>query len=368
MSKFNPAILWNACVWLIRGTWRNAKRLIPRAYAFALAFVICYLTYQSIAYLIVGLLKPASAPEQITQLPRRMDASLLTLERHDWRALDAVDRPRIPPAHYHRIDGWVRPDRFSGCTTSGCHNPMPHNKRKEVRAFLNMHATSIHCGTCHLETTQSPLALTWYDLETGRQDETPSVLRAFDLLTSPENRKRLDAPDREFQNELVAHLRQAASDADNLTSLQKLADHFAAVRPDSREFDDLLRVAQNALPRHFRGEYGAKIALRDANGAPILSHPDNEQAAEEFLAHGDALEGQARVDALNRVHTKRRQSPLDCNACHRHADGLINFAELGYPAERTKALLDPIVVEMIEHIGKGTPFQMPGFLDNDANP
>ena len=364
MSRFNPAILWNALVWLVRGAWRNTKRLIPRAYAFALAFVICYLTYQAIAYLIIGLLSPAAAPEQITQLPRRMDASLLADERHNWRALDAAERPRTPPAHFHRIDGWIRPDRFNGCTTSGCHSSMPHNERKEVRAFLNMHASSIHCGVCHMQSDESPLALTWYDLKSAEPKSAPAILQAFEMLVSPDHAKRRDAPDGAFQSELVSQLRASARDADNLTALTNLADHFAAVRPDSREFRDLLVAARSVLPRHFRGEYGAKLALRDPAGSPVLAHPDSQQAVDNYLAREESLKGQDRLDALDRVHTRRRSSPLDCSACHRQSDALINFADIGYPAERIRALRDPVVVEMIEHIRQGTPFHMPGFFDD----
>lgn len=367
MSKLNPLNILKAGAWLARGTWRNLKRVIPRAYALALAFVICYLTYQAIAYLVVGLLKPTDTPTQITELPRRMDASLLKLQRHDWRALDAAERPRTPPAHYHRIDAWVQPDRFSGCTTSGCHSSMPHNDRKEVRAFLNMHATSIHCGTCHMTSDRAPLSLTWYNLSTGDAQDPPAILRAYDLLTSEPYEKQRQAPDDAFQNELASLLHQAARDADDLPSLESLADHFGAVRASSAEFQQLLLQAREALPRHFRGEYGAKIAQRGVGGAPILAHPDTEQLVADFLRQKDTIKGQNRLDLLERIHPLRRKTPLDCTDCHRKDDGLINFALMGYPPARTESLFHPVVVEMIEHINKGTPFQMPEFIGNFEN-
>lgn len=358
MSKLNPMNIVKAIRWMARGTWRNLKRI----YAFALAFIICFLTYQALAYLIVGLLKPTETPAQISQLPRRMDEALLKENRRDWRGLDVTERPRTPPAHYHRIDGWVQPDRFSGCTTSGCHSPMPHNEHKEVRAFLNMHATSIHCGTCHMKSDRVPLSLTWYNLTTGKAEDPPAILRAYGLLTSDEYAKERENPDDAFQQQLADLLQQAAEDADNLPALKNLAGHFDAVRATSTDFKELLIQARAMLPRHFRGEYGAKIAQRGVGGAPMLSHPNTKNAVAEYLRRKDTITGQDRQDLLNRVHPLRRKEPLDCSACHTKADSLINFELLGYPPARTDSLVHPIVLEMIEHIRQGTPFHLPDFI------
>ncbi|MCB9858028.1 MAG: hypothetical protein H6818_20275 [Phycisphaerales bacterium] len=362
MSKLNPLNLPKTIAWFFRGTWRNAERVIPRAYALALAFVICFLTYQAVSYLIVGLLKPSGSPPQITQLPRRMDATLFEVDRRKWRGLDATANPRTPPSHYHRIGDWIEPDHQSGCTTSGCHSPLPHNERKEVRAFLNMHATSIHCGTCHMKSDRAPLSLTWYNLASGDPQGPPAILQAYDLLTSDEYEKQRNSPDDAFQDKLTSLLRKAAREADNLPALENLADHVNAVRATSDEFKQLLIQARESLPRHFRGEYGAKIAVRGVGGDPVLSHPDTEKLVAQYVSQKDTIKGQDRRDLLNRIHPLRRKSPLDCTECHRKQDGLIDFARMGYPPARANALVDPIVVEMIEHINKGTPFHMPDFI------
>ncbi|HPF41359.1 MAG TPA: hypothetical protein P5081_20550 [Phycisphaerae bacterium] len=363
MSKNPPANRVSVIAWFVRGTWRNIKRVIPRAYAFALAFVICYLTYQALAYLIIGLLRPASSPPQITQLPRRMDASLLKMDRSSWLALDATDRPRTPPSHYHRIGDWIEPDRQSGCTTSGCHSSLPHNERKEVRAFLNMHATSVHCGVCHMKTDRAPLSLTWYDLSSGNSTNPPAILQAYGLLTSDEYEKNRETPDSDYQSELVRLLKLAAKEADNLPALKQLADHVSAVRATSDEFKLLLVQAREALPRHFRGEYGAKIGMRGVGGDPILTHPNTEKLIAQYLEQKDTIKGRDRKDLLDRIHPLRRDKPLDCSACHRKTDSLIDFARMGYPPARAKALVDPVVVEMIENINKGVPFHLPEFIN-----
>lgn len=339
------------------------RRTVPRAYALAVMALIGWTTWRAVSYLVVSLIRPSSAPAAITELPIRMDETFLRTERTAWRAIDATEHPRMPPAHYHRIDSWVHPDPLNGCTTAGCHNPIPHDRRKEVRAFLNMHATSIHCGVCHLDSAEPTLRLTWYDLDDGAARGPPAILRAYELLTAEAERTRFEQPDRALQDRMVSLLRDAAAEADGLPALEQLADHFAAVRPESAAFARLVETARRSLPRHFRGEYGAKLALLDVDrGHAILDHPATADAVREYLRGGNILAGPARDDLLNRIHPRRRQEPLSCSQCHRAESPVVNLAAAGYPAARRAALVEPIVVRMIEHIDAGTPFHLPDFI------
>lgn len=356
--------------WLLsRLAFRVAWEWTPRAYAVAMVLLIGWLTWLAVSYLITSLATESGPPVQVTGLPTRLNQSVQQSERTAFRAVDAAEFPRSPLAHYHRLDNWIEPDRFNDCTRGGCHNPMPHQKRKEVRAFLNMHATSIHCGVCHFDISQSPRPLVWYNLESGEAVEAPAILQSFDMLTSESWLKRWDKPTDDDQDRLVSSLRLAAQEANDLPVLDRLADHFAAVRPSSPSFQRLLDEARAALPQHFRGEYGAKLAIRDdKSGEPMLGHPNTTSEVTAYLEAKDSADKAQLEKLIQAVHPLRRKEALHCTDCHRAEGSLIDFGNAGYPAARIDLLVNPIIFRMIEHIGAGRPFKLPDIVGPEPLP
>jgi hypothetical protein len=339
--------------------------LIRRAYAVVLIAIIVWLTYLAVRYLINTLIRAIPPPPQIVELPRRMDLKLIEKPWREWAAIGATQNPRLPPAHYHRFEGWLQPDAYNDCTRGGCHSVLPHSRNKAVRAFLNMHATSLHCGVCHVQTDQRPLDLTWYSLETGGAAGPPAALEAYGLLTSSEGQRRFAQPTPDDQRRLVALIQTAARQSGDVPALAELAHDLQAVRVTSDEFQKLLEWARAVLPQHFRGEYGEKLALRDGQGKPRLGHPDDAAAVDEYLSamqRGEKLAGDQRKALLDRVHTRRRTQPLHCTQCHTAENSLIDFAKIGYPEARRQALFRPAVFQMIEHIAGGQPMYLPGFV------
>lgn len=79
--------------------------------------------------------------------------------------------------HFHHIDMSIGPDRRSVCVE--CHGDLPHDKSDEqdLRSFWNMHAFLVGCETCHvrLEGEQATGIFRWYDRETGRVIDSPTV-------------------------------------------------------------------------------------------------------------------------------------------------------------------------------------------------
>ncbi len=75
--------------------------------------------------------------------------------------------------HFHHIDYDMVPDNRSSCIT--CHGDIPHNMKKEVRAFMNMHAAFVACETCHvrLEKKQKTGVFKWYNRKTGEIIPSP---------------------------------------------------------------------------------------------------------------------------------------------------------------------------------------------------
>lgn len=349
---------------------RLLAALLKRLYALAAIVVILWLTYYAFRYLIGSLLVPTRAPGQITALPRRLDEALLRVRRPDWPGLAAVEHPRSPLSRYHRFDTWIQADPLNDCTRSGCHGPLPHAKRKEVRAFLNMHATTLHCGVCHMESDDVPLPLVWYDLERGRVRHPPALLSALGWLTSRQPPEPGDeAAARSQQREIVALLRQAAREAGGDPALARAAEHLHAVRAASPSFERLLTTAAETVQRSLRGLYGAKLALRSQrDGRPMLGHPDSESAVRRYLAEQERASEERRRELLAAVHPRRRTEPLGCAACHRDRPSRVDLAALGYPPARVEALNDPIVVRMIEHIAAGQPFHLPRVMEPREDP
>ena len=339
---------------------------IRRAYALGVIVLVLWLSFAALRYLVGTLLWPAAAPARIVGIPTRLTESVLETGQSRWPGVQASEMPRVPLAHYHRLGSWVRPDRFNDCTRSGCHAPLPHSQRKEVRAFLNMHATSIHCGVCHLQSESQPLPTTWYDLDVGEPRDAPSILQTYAWLVSEEGRRELATPTPRMQRRLVELLRTAAEEADGARELRQLAEHVAAVRHTSPAFQELLDTARDALPRHFRGEYGAKLALRESprrpTARPILAHANTQAAVETYFREQATADPARREQLVAAVHPQRRPAALHCTDCHAAEGGLIDFAAAGYPPARVQMLSQPVIFRMIEHIAAGQPFYLPGFM------
>jgi hypothetical protein len=351
-----------------RTPWaRIAGRLmlepVRRLYAAGIIALVLWLSFLAIRYLIVTLMFPVPAPAQITGIPRRLTEAMLETRRTQWPGVVDNENPRAPLAHYHRLDEWIEPDRFNSCTQSGCHAPLPHARHKEVRAFLNMHATSLNCAVCHLQAGQRPLRTVWYDLSSGQPRPAPDALWAYGWLMSEEGRQELANPTASTQNKLVALLRGAARESDNVPALKQLADHTAAVRYSSEAFQQLVEAARSTLPRHFRGEYGAKLTLLDPESQqPVLAERGTEGAVQAYLRESQTAEPGRKQQLLAAVHSNLRADMLHCTECHTAAGGLLDFAAAGYPPARIEALTHAVIFKMIEHIAAGQPFHLPSFV------
>ncbi|MBL8879616.1 MAG: hypothetical protein JNG88_10900 [Phycisphaerales bacterium] len=343
---------------------RSGVRWLLRGYAVALIALIAFLSYSAIRYLVESLIIPSRTPQQIAGLPRRMDESLIHGSRPDWLGLRSVSNPRSPLDHFHRFDTWIEPDRFNDCTRSGCHSPLPHARQKETRAFLNMHATSIHCAVCHFDEAANPLPLAWYDLITGRATQPPALLRAFGRLTDRDEKSTFSSED---QAAVAALLREAAKAAHDDPALIRAARELEGFRPTGENFANALRDATDVVRRLFRGSYGAKLALSFPGGDPVLGHPNTDAAVREWLANGASATGEQREKMLRAVHPRRRAQTHQCSDCHVEQGGLIQFEKLGYPRSRVFALHNSPVFQMIEHIRQGRPFYLPGFGASHGN-
>jgi hypothetical protein len=351
-----------------RALVRLLLALVRRTYAVAVIVLVLWLSFLALRYLIATLILPPPVPPQVVGIPTRLGESVLKTQRAQWPGVQASENPRTPLAHYHLLPGWIEPDRFNNCTQTGCHVPLPHSKNKAVRAFLNMHATSLQCCVCHMQVDQRPLPLGWYSLAEGQRCPVPAVLQAFAWLTSEAGRRALAAPTEADQAHLAELLRTAARQAEGDPTLQQLARDIAAVRYSSPALKGYMADAQALLPHHFRGEYGAKLALLNPTSQPVLGFPNTQAAVQTYLREAPTAAPARKAELLTAVHPLRRPQPPFCSDCHVRTGGLIDFSAMGYPPARVDMLTQAIIFRMMEHIASGQPFYLPGFIWPESQP
>jgi nitrate/TMAO reductase-like tetraheme cytochrome c subunit len=213
-----------------------------------------------------------------------------------------IEQPYIE-GRFHHIGFEIQQDKTSSCIR--CHGNTPHDKSKEVRSFLNMHAFYTACETCHIrpEGDQPKWTFRWYDKETGKVTVNPKAL----------------------------------------VEIEHEYSHF---NPSN-------------YPTY--GNYGAKIAPgKLSNGAFTFLKNENDVAfVERYLKEDIKLSEQQKSQIKRVIHKEINKKPIECNSCHQEQSPYIPFAELGYPPRRTAELTNTSVVGMID---KYKEFYIPSFL------
>jgi len=69
---------------------------------------------------------------------------------------------------FHNSEIKVKKDTQNYCIK--CHGDVPHDKKKEIRSFLNMHAFFLACETCHIKVENvEDKKFVWYNKITGER-------------------------------------------------------------------------------------------------------------------------------------------------------------------------------------------------------
>ncbi len=213
-----------------------------------------------------------------------------------------IEQPYIE-GRFHHIGFEVQPDNASMCVR--CHGNVPHDKSKEVRSFLNMHAFYTACETCHIrpENNEPKWSFRWYDKETGVQSANPTVL----------------------------------------VEIENMYEH-----PEDPYY-----------PTY--GNYGAKIApgIVENNLFSFLKTQKDKAFVDRYIKEQDQLSEQQRSQMKKLVHKDINKKPIECNQCHQEKSPYLPFASLGYPPRRVDELTNTSVVGMID---KYKEFYIPNFL------
>lgn len=335
------------------------RSVVRRIYSGIVAGLYISIAAVSLGFLASLLTGHQTAPVEIVGIPARLDADEFFEAAAAPSALVADERQvRGPLAHFHLVPQWFQADPLDNCTTSGCHTPLPHGNRIEVRAFLNMHATFVDCVVCHTEQPTTADQAGWFALPQRERSEVPAILRLAALLEIlPREVTAVQAA--EVSGQLQALLREALPASGQHEQLQHWLLRLETTHPDSRIWQDILRDIRAEIDLHVRGEYGAKIGLyRDGRR---IGEPDPAQraAANAYRRNGANLPQSEREKLLDTVHAGIRPVGAMCTPCHAATPALVSMPQLGYPPARVESLQNNPILRSVLQIEQGQPFYLP---------
>jgi len=331
-------------------------RLVVRAYAFVAMLVILWAGYAAVAYLIRSVFAPARTPSQFTGWAATLDARDL---RSSEAAGVSVAAPRAPLGHYHGVDRWFEPDLHNNCTLSGCHWPLPHAERKEVRAFANFHVTFLACQMCHDKQSPDRTRIVWVGKTTGQPQGTPAILQLIKELEADAERPSTDPSSR--HTAIVGLLRQVTSVIRKDPLLDYLLVQIETTSPGSPVWRQSVDQLEHELPNHLRGEYGAKLMTREDAGQSKRDSARMAGLARRFLAAG--ANSPQRLELHQEIHADVLARPGACQECHDERPARLDYDGLGYPRSRQTVLCGLPIAQMVQQIRAGQPFYLPGFVE-----
>jgi hypothetical protein len=323
-----------------------------RAYAGALALTVATVCGMALVYLFRAVFTPATLPPNFAEWEGRLDPTALRQAHVPGVTTGAG---RAPIAHYHKVDRWFAPDPRNGCTVAGCHSPLPHAPESPIAAFVNLHVTFLDCRVCHEPiAADRPLAVEWVETETERARPVPAALQLIRLLEGL-GREKADAV--RAHPSIVALLGEVAAASGHDVEIDDLLAQIDSSVPDSPYWRKSVQQLARELPRHARGEYGAKVArqggTKDAAAVARLT--------KTYLAAPAG--GAERADLEKQLHRDIVPRPGACATCHAPAGKAFDFEAMGYSPRRARTLRTLPLAGMVEQIRAGESFQLPQLME-----
>ncbi len=337
------------------------RRLAMRAYALFQAVVLggCGVF---VLWFLIGQLSGPEQAIQVDEVPLRLDATTLTAASSDKVGEGGASHNELqrgPLAHFHAIPSWYEPDPGNSCTTSGCHSPLPHGERKEVRAFLNMHTTFIDCQTCHRDEDLHGTELGWLNLADRSRREPPAVLRLAALLETVHPNGQHPAA---WDEQVIATLSDAVEESGSDPELKGWQTTLAASRVGGVRYESVIETMRARINRHGHGEYGTKIGIADDTGRRWKPDAEQQKAIDQIRGPGSEVSVDARKALVTTVHGNLKKPKVECSLCHTEDSGLLDFASLGYSPVRVEALRSNTIAKQAQAVESGETFFLPSVL------
>ncbi|MCF7957201.1 MAG: cytochrome b/b6 domain-containing protein, partial [Phycisphaerae bacterium] len=338
------------------------RQIVRRGYSVVLLAVLIMIWVSSLTFLLSHLFHRQTAPTEILEIPKRLDAKTLEAAPHSLAQANASVAPmtRGPLAHFHQIPPWFQSDPTNSCTTSGCHTRLPHGKRVETRAFLNMHTTIMDCGVCHSTRTTQSLPTAWYKLESGATCETPAVLRLASFFETTDVTD--PAMFSTYSKMIIELLRDALEEAGDNEQLKGWLVHLETTNPQAKLWRDVVADISKGIQMHLHGEYNAKIAIvgRD-NHRPVPS-AKQQLAIDRYLKYKEkqpVKQSDAQKKSLqDDVHQNVMPVGKLCKACHNSNLPMLDFSALGYSPKRIDFLQNSPIARKMQELPAGEVFHI----------
>ncbi len=345
----------------------RAADVVHRSYSVLMGGAYATVAFLTLRFLTSLLIAREAAPAEIVEIPTRLDAQVFFAGVGAPGAAAPQDAPRGPLAHFHQIPQWYQNDAGNSCATSGCHQPLPHGNRIEVRAFLNMHTTFVDCVVCHAQAPPAAARAQWFALPDRVPGDPPAILRLAGRLEAlPAVVPQEQAPT--VSDELRGLVEEALAAGGN----EQLADwrlRLEVTHPRSRVWQQLVDEMRSNIHMHVHGEYQAKIGLYEAGRRLGIPTAEQDRATQQFVAQSGTLSTARRQELLDVVHAGLAPTGALCTPCHLPDPTLVDPAQLGYPPSRAAALQNSAIVRQVLSIEAGQPFSLPlAPAGEEANP
>jgi hypothetical protein len=330
-------------------------RAVRRLYAFLLVGILLYVFYLAVSYLVVMVFYPAPVPQRLLASPGLMGPAEIRTQ-----AVPGAGGPglRTPMAHYHEVGPLLQADPVSGCTISGCHEPLPHSRSIYVRSFANLHATFLTCQMCHEPVKERPVKAGWVSTATGLQTDPPGLVQLMRLFQTERTRIEQDPM---ALNQTILSLLAQAIDVSQDPLLRYLHLEIATAEPGSPVWRDAVTRLDEQLVMHTRGEYGAKIAPLAAADSYLHESDQMRKAAWTVLAAASQSVDRKRLN--DQLHASMQVKPDRCLACHGDTPPLVEFEALGYSPQRAVFLRTNPVAHEVQNVREGRQFYLPSMTE-----
>lgn len=255
-----------------------------------------------------------------------------------------------------------RTDPDNSCTASGCHAPLPHGRRIEVRAYLNMHSTFLDCAVCHADEVDQAEHTRWYALPQRTPRTTPpAVLQLASLLENMGEATTKQAT--AVHEQLITLLGEAITESGGNPQLRHWLSQLDIASTRSKLWQSLLSDIRRGIPMHVHGEYNAKIAL--GKGKEPFGKPTDEQraATKRYLKDKATASPEQQKLLLTIIHKGTKSAGVLCTPCHSEQPTLMDFVALGYTPNRAQSLQSSEIVPQVLSIERGQPFYLPRILE-----
>ncbi|MGD0768813.1 MAG: hypothetical protein ABSB42_11565 [Tepidisphaeraceae bacterium] len=332
------------------------KTILVRGYALVILGLVLAAGYFAVHYLFRTVFFAPTLPPQMLDWAGRLDVAALRSDQ-----AEGVERPapRAPISHYHSVDQWFQPDAGNGCTLSGCHQPLPHDRRAKVPAFANFHTTFLTCQMCHAPPGQRPAGTRWVNTDTDRPQSSPAILELLKYLELDADaiESQPASVDARIKDLLEQSIRTIGQDA----VLDELLAEIQSSEPGSPVWKRAVSELTGELPLHSRGEYRAKLAWTAVADSRAVQFQTMTEQARQYLA---AAPGSTeRRDLQTAIHGSLAGAPTPCISCHDDEPGMLDFHAAGYSPKRSAFLSHLEIAKLMQQIRQGQHFYIPNVLE-----